>query len=37
LVGVDLGELADRLGSDVPAPGATRDRSKGWAGQIIER
>lgn len=37
LVGVELGELADRLGSDVPALGASRDRSKGWAGQIIER
>jgi DNA mismatch repair protein MutH len=37
LVGVELGELADRLGADVPALAAARDRSKGWAGQIVER
>jgi len=34
LVGVELGELADQLG--IPAPlGAVR--TKGWAGQVIER
>jgi DNA mismatch repair protein MutH len=34
LVGVDLAELADQLGLPVPA-GAVR--TKGWAGQILER
>jgi len=34
LVGVDLAELADRMGLPVPV-GAVR--TKGWSGQIIER
>lgn len=37
LIGVELGELAERLGLGAPAVGARRDRSKGWVGQIIER
>lgn len=37
LVGVELGELADQLGLPAPAAGAGPERSKGWAGQIIER
>ena len=37
LVGVDLTELAERLGFAAPADGAERNRSKGWVGQIIER
>jgi DNA mismatch repair protein MutH len=37
LIGVELGELADQLGLPVPAGVAGPRRSKGWAGQIIER
>jgi DNA mismatch repair protein MutH len=37
LVGVELSELADQMGLPVPAGVAGSDRSKGWAGQIIER
>ncbi len=36
LIGVELGELADQLGLPVPAGAAGPERSKGWAGQIIE-
>jgi DNA mismatch repair protein MutH len=36
LVGMELGELADQMGLPVP-PAAGPERSKGWAGQIIER
>jgi DNA mismatch repair protein MutH len=36
LVGVELGELADQLGLPVPANTAGPERTKGWAGQIIE-
>jgi DNA mismatch repair protein MutH len=35
LVGVELGELADQLG--IPAPPLGAVRTKGWAGQVIER
>lgn len=37
LVGVDLADLADQLGLPVPAMAAGPERTKGWAGQIIER
>jgi DNA mismatch repair protein MutH len=37
LVGVELGEVAERLDLGVPTAGAERARSKGWVGQIIER
>lgn len=37
LIGVELGELADQLGLPVPAGATGPLRSKGWAGQIIER
>ena len=37
LVGVELGELADRLGLAVPSSVAGSARWKGWAGQIVER
>jgi DNA mismatch repair protein MutH len=37
LVGVELGELADQLGLPEPTGTAHPERSKGWAGQIIER
>ena len=36
LIGVELGELADQLGLPVPGTAAGPERTKGWAGQIIE-
>jgi DNA mismatch repair protein MutH len=37
LIGVELGELAEQLGLPVPSDAAGAERSKGWAGQIVER
>lgn len=37
LVGVELAELADQLGLPEPVGEGSARRSKGWAGQIIER
>lgn len=37
LVGVELGELADQLGLPEPVGPDGPRRSKGWAGQVIER
>jgi len=37
LVGVELGELADQLGLPEPVGPQAARRSKGWAGQVIER
>lgn len=37
LVGVELAELADQMGLPVPPLAAGPERTKGWAGQIIER
>lgn len=37
LIGVELGDLADQLGLPAPAGAGAERRSKGWAGQIIER
>lgn len=37
LVGVELGELADQLGLPEPVGPEGPRRSKGWAGQVIER
>lgn len=37
LVGVDLADLADQMGLPVPPVAAGPERTKGWAGQIIER